>query len=86
MTSFVSLLLPLMLASRARMRLRRADQVLDAMDELRTSPAANAVLGSVMWLERLLIRRSVSWPAGGSLLVVARKRTLAGDTVTGAGA
>lgn len=74
MTSFVSLLLPLMLASRARMRLRKSDEPFDAIDELRMSSAANAALGSIMRLEGLLIRRGLSWPAGGSLLVVARKR------------
>ena len=74
-TSFVSLLLPLMLASRARMRLRTSNEAFDAMGELKMSPVANAVLGSIMRVERLLIRHGVSWPAGGSLLVVARKRT-----------
>jgi SAM-dependent methyltransferase len=73
-TSFVSLLLPFMLASRARMRRRPADEAFDAIEELRMSPAANAALGSVMRLEGLLIRSGVSWPVGGSLLVVARKR------------
>lgn len=74
MTSFVSLLLPLMRASRASMRLHQTVETFDAIDELRMSSAANAALGSIMRLEGFLIRRGVSWPAGGSLLVVARKR------------
>jgi SAM-dependent methyltransferase len=74
MTSFVSLLLPFMLASRVLMKRRGPDEPFDAIDELRMSPVANAALGSVMRLERILIERGVSWPAGGSLLVIARKR------------
>ena len=74
MTSFVSLLLPVMLASRMWLRLRAGDQAGDAIDELRLSPLANTVSGSVMRVESALTRRGVSWPAGGSLLVVARKR------------
>jgi SAM-dependent methyltransferase len=75
MTSFVSLLLPLMLVSRLRLRVRPSDPAFDAIDELRLSPAANAIFGSIMRIEGSLTRRGVSWPAGGSLLVVARKRS-----------
>jgi len=78
MTSFVSLLLPVMLASRMRLRFRAQDGPHDAIEELRLSPIANAISGSVMRLEIALTRRGVSWPAGGSLLVVARKRPEAG--------
>lgn len=74
MTSFVTLLLPLMLASRARMRLCPSDEPFDAIDELRLSSLANAALRSVMQVEGRLIRHGISWPIGGSLLVVARKR------------
>lgn len=73
MTSFVSLLLPVMLASRLWLRLRATDRPGDAIDELRLSPLANALSGSVMRVETALTRRGVSWPAGGSLLIVARK-------------
>jgi SAM-dependent methyltransferase len=73
MTSFVALLLPFLLASRARMRTQTTDAAFDAMDALRLPAAANAVLGAVMRLERAAIERGVSWPAGGSLLVVARR-------------
>ena len=78
-TSFVSLLLPLMLASRLLTRTRRSEAPLDAMDALRHPRALNAVLERVMTTERWLIRAGVSFPAGGSLLVVARRRGI--DTI-----
>jgi SAM-dependent methyltransferase len=68
-TSFVALLLPLLYVSRRWGRAARAAQAM----ELDVAPAANAVLGGVLALERTLIRLGVRWPAGGSLLVVARK-------------
>ena len=72
-TSFVSLLLPLMVASRVRLRAQAQDPGLDAIDALRLPRAINVVLERVMQLERGLIRRGVSFPAGGSLLLAARK-------------
>jgi SAM-dependent methyltransferase len=74
MTSFVSLLLPMMFASRQRMRREPAGSEFDAIDAVRLPWAVNAVLGAVMATERALIRLGVSFPVGGSLLVVARKR------------
>ena len=73
MTSFVSLLLPMMFASRFRMRRGPAGEAFDAMDELRQPRAVNMALEAVMKIERTLIRRGLSLPAGGSLLLVARK-------------
>ena len=64
-TSFVSLLLPLMALSRRRKDVSSA--------ELEVGAAANQVLGAVMALERGVIRAGVSLPAGGSLLAVAHK-------------
>jgi hypothetical protein len=75
MTSFVSLLLPTLVAARLRTRGRRTDVGFDAMDELRQPRAVNSALEAVMTLERSLIRRGMSFPAGGSLLLVARKRS-----------
>lgn len=77
MASFVSLLLPMMFASRRRLRQDQADSAFDAIDAVRLPWAVNKVLEAVMTVERALIRRGVSFPAGGSLLVVARKRTRA---------
>lgn len=68
-TSFVTLLLPLLYASR---RARREADV-PANAELRVGPAVNAVLGAILGVERALIRLGVRWPAGGSLLAVAHK-------------
>ena len=70
-TSFVSLLLPLMLAS--RLRLRSSDKALQAAAEFRLSPLTNIFLKRVMDLERAMISSGISLPCGGSLLVVARK-------------
>jgi SAM-dependent methyltransferase len=72
MTSFVSLLLPMMFAS--RMRMKQADPEFDEIEALRLPRAVNAGLGLVMTLERTMIRGGLSFPAGGSLLLVARKR------------
>ena len=69
-TSFVSLLLPAMVMSRAA---GRATSRADLLPELGTGAGMNAILTRVLAAERALIERGVSFPAGGSLLVVARK-------------
>ncbi len=71
MTSFVSLLLPLMMMSRLRKRVP-SDQF-DPMAELRLGVFANTVLASAMNIERAIIQWGASFPVGGSLLLVARK-------------
>ena len=71
MTSFVSLLLPLMFAS--RLRKRKADSEFDVRGELILPRSVNFVLEAVMMVERTLIQWGISFPAGGSLLLVARK-------------
>lgn len=68
-TSFVFLLLPLMVASRIRMQKR---EEFDDM-ELRISGATNMLLERVLDAERALIRWGVRLPAGGSLLLIATK-------------
>lgn len=68
--SFVSLLMPLQLAS--RMAARRS-AVPDPRAEFRISPPVNRALAAVMALERAAIAAGVSSPFGGSLLVVARR-------------
>jgi SAM-dependent methyltransferase len=70
-TSFVSLLLPLMLLSRLRGRKSPGGRV--AREELVPGPAINFVLETVLDVERCFIRLGLSFPAGGSLLVVAVK-------------
>jgi SAM-dependent methyltransferase len=79
MTSFVSLLLPIMFASRLRMREGTSEEDFDAIDALRHPRAVNIALEVVMKVERSLIRGGLSFPAGGSLLLVARKSTQVAD-------
>ena len=71
MTSFVSLLLPLMLISRWQQQ--RADAEYDGMSELKISGWKNTVLENILNLERTIIRLGYSFPAGGSILCVARR-------------
>jgi hypothetical protein len=70
-TSFVSLLLPMMLLSRIRQN--RAAVRPDRMTELRINPLANRVLDGVMRAEATLIQAGLRFPAGGSRLLLARK-------------
>ena len=70
-TSFVSVLLPVMLLS--RLRWRRKESNLDPMSELRLHRAVDAVCEQIMAVERFFIRKGASFPAGGSLLVVAKR-------------
>lgn len=70
-TSFVFLLLPLMMMSRFRQR--AVDEDYDPLAELKIRGWANQILEKTLGLERALIRMGLPFPAGGSLLVVARK-------------
>jgi SAM-dependent methyltransferase len=70
-TSFVSLLLPVLLASRLRQPASSGE--VDPTAELRISNLVNRVSERIMDLERVIIQRGLSLPAGGSLLLVARK-------------
>jgi hypothetical protein len=70
-TSFVSLLLPLMLLSRLKRQIIRAPRGPSA--ELDIGKALNRLLEGVLSVERTMIEGSVSFPAGGSLLLVARR-------------
>ena len=70
-TSFVSLLLPAMLLSRLRYKLR--PDTYDLASELVTGRRATSALEHVMRLERRAIARGISFPVGGSLLAVAHK-------------
>lgn len=70
-TSFVFLLLPLMMLSRLRKNRTVAEN--DPMSELRIGRVANALLGSVMTVEWGLIRSGMRFPVGGSRLLVAKR-------------
>jgi SAM-dependent methyltransferase len=71
-TSFNSILLPLMLLSRYLKKTDNEKKV-DIMDELRLSTFVNSILSSALKLEFLLMRMGVTWPVGGSRVVVAQK-------------
>jgi SAM-dependent methyltransferase len=68
-TSFVTFLLPLMLASRVRGRGKPVDPV----GELTLPDGLDRGLERVMAVEAALIKRGVDFPAGGSLLAVGRR-------------
>jgi SAM-dependent methyltransferase len=70
MTSFNSLLFPLMVWSRMQ---QKRDQHFQPWRELEISPALNKILESIFKLERLLIEKGVSFPLGGSLLLIGRR-------------
>jgi SAM-dependent methyltransferase len=69
-TSFMSLLLPVMAA--ARKRAASADEY-DFRSEFGLPTAVDRSLEAVVSVERALLRAGVSFPAGGSLLAVARR-------------
>jgi SAM-dependent methyltransferase len=69
-TSFVSLLLPAMFLARL-VRRARPD---DPLSEFHISGWMNGVGRWLLAAERWLIRRGVSFPVGGSLLMVAKRR------------
>jgi SAM-dependent methyltransferase len=70
MTSFNSLLLPLMIWSR---RQQKHDHDFQPWREFEIGPALNKTLEGILKLERMIIKAGASFPAGGSLLLVARK-------------
>lgn len=70
-TSFVCLLLPLMWVA----RLRAKTSNYKSESELKMSRPLNFLLEMVMRVEFLLMKMGIRLPAGGSLLVVARKPT-----------
>jgi SAM-dependent methyltransferase len=71
MASFVALLLPFMYLSRRAQRAPGPGY--DPLAELRIAPWANRMLECVLGAERAFIRMGMKFPAGGSLLVVARR-------------
>lgn len=74
-SSFVSVLFPLMIASRmlAKTRERSVDTRKEFESEVSLPGPLNAVFDAVMRVDEALIGSGVSLPAGGSLLAVARK-------------
>lgn len=72
-TSFVTALLPAMLLSRKRGR--TSNEKHDPLQEFCIPLWLNMLLYAVMRVEIALIKRGLSLPFGGSLLLVARKKT-----------
>lgn len=70
-TSFVSFLLPLMLFSRMKRQLSSGK--FDPLSELEIGRIANVVLENILAVERVFIKCGFSFPAGGSLLVIAKR-------------
>jgi SAM-dependent methyltransferase len=70
-TSFVSLLLPLMMVSRFSQRQEKENY--DPLNEFKISSWLNATLELILSMERQMIQRGVSFPWGGSLLLIAQK-------------
>ena len=70
LTSFVSLLLPFLWASR---RSRNSARKLSTNAEFQMNPVLNDVLEAILRLESLIIRQGVCFPAGGSLLLIGQK-------------
>lgn len=71
MTSFVSLLFPLMVIS--RLKKRQPNVQYDIMAELKLGSLTNTFLEKMLDLERGLINLGIHLPFGGSLLLIARK-------------
>ncbi|WP_417471464.1 class I SAM-dependent methyltransferase [Luteimonas mephitis] len=70
-TSFVTLLLPMMLASRMGSRL--AGDACDPLREVRIGPLANLLGNFGMWFDRVLIAVGINLPVGGSRIIAARR-------------
>jgi len=70
MTSFMSLPFPLMMISRLKKR-ERSDQQPAA--EINVNWLINIILKKILDVERGIIRTGISFPFGGSLLVIAKK-------------
>ena len=77
-TSFVSLLLPAMIASRMAKRKERAGSVKRTTSELSLPTLVNRIFEGVMNVERQIIRLGIRFPVGGSLLLIAKKSEVAG--------
>ena len=71
LTSFVSLLMPLLILSRFKQRF--SSEEFDPAGEFNIGASLNATLENVLNAERSLIRSGLSFPAGGSLLLVGRR-------------
>ncbi len=73
-TSFVSLLLPFMLLSRVKRNFMRTQfNKYNPKAEYEIGPLLKMILENILTLERIAIKAGISFPAGGSLLLIAKK-------------
>ncbi|MGH9552769.1 MAG: class I SAM-dependent methyltransferase [Candidatus Angelobacter sp.] len=72
-TSFVSLLFPFLVASRVLQKYSRASSEYDVFKELNMPWVLNGVFECIQTVERMLMRLGITFPFGGSLLIVAQK-------------
>lgn len=73
-TSFVSLLLPVMLLIRGRKY--KKPKEFDPLEEFKIGVSLNHALLRIMFVEQSFLRAGISLPVGGSLLLVAKKLNL----------
>jgi SAM-dependent methyltransferase len=74
-TSFNSLLLPAMVASRQLIKYRaRKQEAQEPLAEFETTKGVNGVLSEILRLEVAATKAGFSWPVGGSRFVVARRQ------------
>jgi SAM-dependent methyltransferase len=73
MTSFMSLTLPLLVAARLKQRNVQVKDF-DPLSEFRVRRPVNSVLEAVLHIERMAIQSGLRFPAGSSLLLVAKTR------------
>ena len=71
-TSFVTTLLPAMIASRL-FKKKISDRKFDATAELKISPWLNSLFFKLLQAEIMMISKGFNFPVGGSRLVIARK-------------
>jgi SAM-dependent methyltransferase len=69
-TSFVSLLLPFMIYSRMK---RNSSRDFQLWKEFEISRPLNTLFGSILAAELAMIEKGLSFPAGGSLLLIAKR-------------
>ncbi|NJP08455.1 MAG: class I SAM-dependent methyltransferase [Leptolyngbyaceae cyanobacterium RU_5_1] len=70
-TSFVSLLLPVMMLSRMKRQIMRTD--FNPVEEYEIGKVLNEILEKILTVEQGAIASGISFPAGGSLLVIAKR-------------
>lgn len=74
LTSFITLLLPLMIFSRLYGKIAvSGHKAYDPLRELKIHPLVNRIMEMVCTMEERILQRGVSLPAGGSLLCVGIK-------------